>query len=148
MNGISGFAARFPPYDIRAGSLRDLAHIPEQEMLGIGNPAVAKAAGHRSSSLAAGTTDKYIGYINQDLNQLKAKYLYNDRSVPTAGAPLRKKGRISTKENNARLPDVPADPDNKENISKRSKMARTIQKKREAHRFLEAAQHNLSPPPT
>lgn len=145
MNGVSGLAARFLPHGIHAGSLRDIAHIPAAEILGVANPAVAKAAGHDYNTLAFGTTDRCAGPINQDLNQLKMKHPYQDRSAPVKGAPLRKKTRVSTQEIDARLPDVPVDINNKENLSKRGKVGCAILKEREEERFRQATQH-VNPP--
>ncbi len=135
-NGVSGIAASFLPHDIRAGSLRDLAHVPASQILGVAKSAVAKAAGHTKSTLTSGTTDRYIGGISQDLNQLKATHPYNDLSAPITGAPVRKKARVSPKEIDARISDF----DDKENRSIRIKVARTIKRENEAIRLREAAE--------
>ena len=45
LNGVSDFATRFVSHDIRAGSLRNLAHITLGKTLGVANRAVSKAAG-------------------------------------------------------------------------------------------------------
>ena len=144
-NSGSGLTARFLPHGIRAGSLRDLAHIPAAEILRIANPAVAKAASHHHHTLTSGTTDRYVGPINQDLNQLKMKHPYQDRSAPVKGAPLRKKTRVLMQEIDVRLPDVLVDINNKENLSKRGKVGHTILKEREEERFRQATQH-VNPP--
>ena len=64
----------FTTQDVRAGSLRHLAHIPEAEFLSVGNPAIAKAAGQNQKTLESGATDAYIGTMSEDTNLLKAKF--------------------------------------------------------------------------
>lgn len=83
----SGVLTIFRSYSFRAGGLRDLAHIPAQEILGVANPAITKAPGHSLKSLHSGLADDYVGPLNQDLTQLKDKATYKDYQAPKFGAP-------------------------------------------------------------
>ena len=133
----------FTTQDVRAGSLRHLAHIPEAEFLSVGNPAIAKAAGQNQKTLESGATDAYIGTMSEDTNLLKAKFPYKDPFAPVP-APARNKAPVSAIKINARLyPDDQqlANPkeNDKEKINKKAKVSRTIFKKNEAKSFDEAA---------
>lgn len=107
INGVSGFAEKFVSHDIRSGAARDLASIPSSEILGVANPAVAKAMGHTYGALSKGVTDNYAGAINQDLNQLKWAHQTEDQAMPRQGAPRRQEKRITSAAIDERLPNIP-----------------------------------------
>ena len=124
----SGLLTTFRPHDIRAGGVRDLTYIPVSEMLGTAIAGVAKAAGHKSNALFARVTDEYARPLNTDLNQLKEKYLFNDRKAPKQGAP-RKKQRLSSEALDTRLLELgfsPEDREDKATQSARRKAAKTL----------------------
>ena len=139
MNRTSGIAARFTSHNIRAGGLRDVAHIPPSQIMGTTNAGVAKAAGHTSVKMYQGVTDGYIGPLNQDINVLKADNPYVDNAAPMTNAPVYPKLPISSDAITAALP-TELQKDKKARVN----MAARLKKEQEQRRIADAKAGNMT----
>lgn len=58
---------------LRLGSARDVAHLPAREGAGLATDNVRQSLGHKHSSLASGTTERYVGGASEELYNSRAK---------------------------------------------------------------------------
>jgi hypothetical protein len=90
---VAGLLAHIVSHDIRRGAARDLANlIPiSKHPIGVATKEVAQVTGHSANSLLNGTTDRYVGEVEQDTYTTRAEQLCMSRKAPTIGAPYKKR---------------------------------------------------------
>jgi hypothetical protein len=105
---IAGVLANITSHDLRRGAFRDLANLkPSSDVpVGAATRAVAKIGGHSSASFLGGTTDKYVGEVEQETYTARAEQMFLSRKAPAIGNVHKKirlkEGEITTycEENN------------------------------------------------
>jgi hypothetical protein len=78
---VAGILAHIVSHDIRRGGARDLANlIPiSKHPIGVATKEVAQVTGHSAISFTNGTTDKYVGEVEQDTYTTRAEQLFGKR---------------------------------------------------------------------
>jgi hypothetical protein len=94
----AGILDRVTTIDIRKGALRDAAYL-KKSVSGVANRAVALVANHASDSLDKGTTQDYVGPLQQPIWNMRAEQQLEGRLAPRfAPAAFTKSSRLSSRE--------------------------------------------------
>ena len=93
---MAGILANIICYNVRWGAFRDLANskLFSKNPVSVATREVARVTGHSMTSYSNGTTDNYVGEVEQDTYTTRAKQMFESRKAPAIGNKYKKRRLI------------------------------------------------------